>query len=271
MRYDTMMDKYQITLSSGQVTHQTFPRILIQEAHSDIECSTTPALQTVRVGEGIACLLCDVDHIDRPQPRREQRLVSITPCCVHNEDTRVFANRLGKGLGTMLNDDVTPSSLAGNDGIERGSVGVVAILEGRNDDLIFKTWFATLSFDGTAIDGKISEVSEEFLGPVLTLDKFEKLGGIVDKLLTGNVNKYEIREKGGVTYCCPGLSADEDVMGEQSEKEGNIGLQKQVSIVRYNNNIVVPYLYATNTELDKSSEHLSASNLVSGTADCNLD
>ena len=128
----------------------------------------------------------------------------------------------------MLNDDVTPSSLAGNDGIERGSVGVVAILEGRNDDLIFKTWFATLSFDGTAIDGKISEVSEEFLGPVLTLDKFEKLGGIVDKLLTANVNKYEIREKGGVTYCCPGLSADEDVMGEQSEKEGNIGLQNKL-------------------------------------------
>jgi hypothetical protein len=39
-----------------------------------------------------------------------------------------------------------------------------------------------LSFDRASIDSEISKVSEEFLGTVLALHKFEKVWGIVDEL-----------------------------------------------------------------------------------------
>ena len=40
----------------------------------------------------------------------------------------------------------------------------------------------TLALDRTAIDGDISEISEELLSAVLRLHKFKQLGRIVDEL-----------------------------------------------------------------------------------------
>jgi len=39
-----------------------------------------------------------------------------------------------------------------------------------------------LTFDGAAVDGQVSEVSKEFLGTVLALNKFEEIGGVVNEL-----------------------------------------------------------------------------------------
>ena len=38
--------------------------------------------------------------------------MSISPRSVHDENPRVFANRLGKGFGARLDDDVSPTDFA---------------------------------------------------------------------------------------------------------------------------------------------------------------
>jgi hypothetical protein len=66
-----------------------------------------------------------------------------------------------------------------------------------------------LTLDRRPVDGEVSEVSQEFLSPVLTGDEFEQVGGIVD-------------ERG------PSLSALENGMGEQPDQEGDVGLYEIV-------------------------------------------
>lgn len=164
--------------------YQAFPRVFIQEPHGDIEGGTTPALQAVRVGEGVAGFLRDVDHIDGPQPCGEEGLMSITPSGVHDQDTRVLANGLRECLRTMLDDDVTPSSLARYNSIQRGTIGIVTVLEWWDGNFVLETWFTSLSFDRAAVDSEVSEVSKEFLGTVLTLNEFEEFRGVIDELST---------------------------------------------------------------------------------------
>ena len=109
--------------------------------------------------------------------------MSITPGGVHDEHTGVFTDGLGESLGTVFDDDVTPSLLTRNRAIEGGTVGVVAVLEGGNNDLILETGFTLLTSNGTAVDGEITEVSEQLLRAVLALYELEKVGRVVDKLL----------------------------------------------------------------------------------------
>jgi len=124
------------------VTYQTLPRILIQEAHSNIESSTTPALNAVCIGQSVASLLCNVDHINGTEASGEKRLVGITPSCVHDEGTRVFTNGFSKSFGALLDDDVSPSDLARETGIERRTSWVLAVLESRYDELGPDAWLA---------------------------------------------------------------------------------------------------------------------------------
>jgi hypothetical protein len=163
------------------MTYQTLPRILIQEAHSNIERSSTPALKTVRISQRVTRLLRDVDHISGTQTSGEQRLVSITPGSVHDERSGILADSLGEGFGTVLDDNVAPSDLARESGVERRAVGVIPVLELGNDDFGLEAWFSlrsnyqrwikgarghvvettySLTLDGASIDGKVSKVGE---------------------------------------------------------------------------------------------------------------
>jgi hypothetical protein len=63
-------------------THEPLPRIFVQETHGDIERRSSPAFERVGVLQRMARLLGNVDDIDRPQPRRQQRLVGISPITI---------------------------------------------------------------------------------------------------------------------------------------------------------------------------------------------
>ena len=108
--------------------------------------------------------------------------MSITPGGVHDEDTRIRTNGFGEGLGTFLDNDVTPTKLAGEGCIQRRPFGVFAALEFGNNNLVLETRFSLLTFDGAAVDSEVSEVGEQFLCTVLALDELEKLGSIIDEL-----------------------------------------------------------------------------------------
>jgi len=192
------------------MTYETLPRILVEESHSDIEGCTTPAFKRVSVSQRPAGLLCDVLHLDRPQTSSQQTLVGITPCGVHDEGTRVLPDSLGERLGTMFDNDVAPANSAGHGGVERGSGRVFPVGELRDDDVGLETGFANLTLDGTSVDGEVSKVGKEFLGTVLTLHELEEIGSVVN-------------ESG------PGLALDENVVGKESEEEGNVGLGSTVS------------------------------------------
>lgn len=125
-------------------TYQSLPRIFIQEAHGNIERRTTPALKRIRVSHRPASLLGDVDHVDGSETSSQQALVSVTPCGVHDKTARVSTDSLGEGLGSLFDDDVSPSDFAGHGGVEWWAVGIVAVVELWNDDFGLETGF-TLS------------------------------------------------------------------------------------------------------------------------------
>ena len=153
-------------------TYQTLPRVLVQEAHSNIERSTTPALNTVSICKGVAGFSGNVRHIGSAQAGGQKRLVSVAPGSVHDKGSRVFADSLGNCLWAVLNNDVAPADFARESRIKRGSGGVLSVLELGDDDLSPEAWFSlktdldklsfqkilwnrtnSLSFDGASVDG----------------------------------------------------------------------------------------------------------------------
>lgn len=156
---------------------QPLPRVLVQEPHSDVERSTTPALEGVRVSERVRGLFGDVDHVDGSQTSGKEGLVRVTPGGVHDKHTRVLAYSLCECLRTMLDDDVPPTLLARQRGVEgRTIVGILAVLELGDDDVILEAWLADLSLDGAAVDSEVAKVGEQLLSTVLTLHKLEQVG-----------------------------------------------------------------------------------------------
>lgn len=61
-------------LSNGtrSYTYQAIPRIFIQEAHCNIESCTSPAFHTIGVGQRVARLLRNIDHVDSPETGGEK-------------------------------------------------------------------------------------------------------------------------------------------------------------------------------------------------------
>jgi hypothetical protein len=160
-------------------------------------------------------------------------LVGITPGRVHDQASGILANSLGERLWSLLDDDVPPALSARLSRVERRTVRVLA-LERWDDDLIGQAGLAGLTLDRAAVDGDITEVREDLLGTVLALNEAEEVRRVVDE-------------------SCPGLAADEDVVGEQAEEEGDVGLD------------------TTDTELDECTQHLATGYFVGRAADGDLD
>ena len=159
----------------------------------------------------------------------------ITPCSVHNQCPGILPDSLCECLGSMLDDDVPPSDLARHASIKWRSIHwIVAVLQPGNNNLSLEAWFANLTLDRTAVDGKVAKIREELLCTVLGLDKLEQVRSVIN----------ESR---------PGLATDEDIVGEETEQEGDIGLD------------------TSNTELDEGTKHLPSSYLIRSTTHGNLD
>ena len=92
----------------------------------------------------------------------------------------------------------------------------------------YNTLTYRLSFDRASVDSKVSQVSQELLGTVLAANEREELGSVIDE-------------------CGPAVTINEGLVSEQRGEERNVAL------------------YSTDTELDKSTENLSAGDFVSGT------
>jgi hypothetical protein len=113
----------------------------------------------------------DVQHIHSPDTGGQERLVSISPCGVHDKTSLVGSDSLGEGFGTLIDDDVPPALLAGLGCVNLVAVGVV---EDGDDDVALEFGLANLALDLTAIDGEVAEVGEEFLGTVLAANEIEQ-------------------------------------------------------------------------------------------------
>ena len=131
----------------------------------------------------------------------------------------------------MLDDDVPPALGAGDVGVDRLAVGVLDL---GHDDVALELGLADLAHDLAAVDGEVAEVGKKLLCAVLAANKLEQLRSVVD-------------ESG------PAVALDEGRVCEQGSEEGNVGLD------------------TTDAELDQSTKHLSASDLVRRTKTCALD
>lgn len=93
----------------------------------------------------MTCLLRNVDHVDRAESSSEQRLVSVAPCRVHDQYTRVLADGLCESFRTLLDNNVTPAAFAGECSIHGRPIFVRRVLELGNDDLVGETWFTLIN------------------------------------------------------------------------------------------------------------------------------
>ncbi len=255
----------------GHKTYQALPRVLVEEAHSDIERCSTPALDRVRVRECPARFLCDVDHIDSTESRGKQRLVGIAPHRVHDEHTGVLADGLRECLGALLDDDVTPAHFAGQGSVGRRPVRVFTVDKLGDDDLVLEAGLADLSLDGGAVDCKISKVGKELLGTVLALDELEEILGVVDELASTNVSCTTSSRRFFLTYRGPGLPTNEDVVSQETEQEWNVRLTEVSTFRTLHSPYCITHLYTTNTEFNESTEHFTPRNLVRRTTNGDLD
>ena len=157
---------------------QPVPRILIEEAHSDIKGRATPALERVQVSVCMAGLLGDVEQVNSADTGSEQRLMGVTPGGVHEETSLVRANGLGEGLGTLLDEDLAPTL-----GGRLGDVDLLAgtVQEVGHDDLTLELGLADLALDAGAVDGDVAEVGEQLLGTVLGANQIEELGSVINE------------------------------------------------------------------------------------------
>jgi hypothetical protein len=136
---------------------ESVPRILVEESHSDIKGGTTPALKGVQVRESVAGLLGNAEQINGTDTSSQKRLMGISPSCVHEKSTLVLADSLGKSLGALLKDDVSPSFSAGLRNID--------FLSSRVDELgdlnlALEFGLADLAFDAAAVDGNVTEIGK---------------------------------------------------------------------------------------------------------------
>lgn len=157
---------------------QPVPRILVEEAHSDIKGRTTPALERVQVSVCVAGLLGDVEKVNSADTGSKEGLMGVTPGGVHEETSLVRANGLGEGLGALLDEDLAPAL--------GGGLGDIDLLtsfveEVGHDDLALELGLADLALDAGAVDGDVAEVGEQLLGTVLGADQVEELGSVIDE------------------------------------------------------------------------------------------
>lgn len=210
---------------------ETVPGVLVEESHGDVKGSTTPALQTVEVGQGVAGLLGNAEKVNSSDTSGKQRLVSISPGGVHEQTTLVLANGLGEGLGALLEENVSPSLLARLADIDLLTIGVDDL---RENNLTLELGLANLSLDRAAVDGDVSKIGQQLLGTVLATNEVKELRGIINK---GS----------------PAVAVDEGGVGEKRGKERDICLD------------------ASDTELDQGTEDLSTSNFIGRAVACALD
>ena len=124
--------------NNTQQTYQPLPWIFVQEPHRNIEGRAPPALETVRICQSVASFLCNVDHVDSPQASSQERLVSISPSSVHDENPRVFSHRFSERFGAGLNDNISPTDFARDRCVQRWTRFFFSVLELGNDNLILQ-------------------------------------------------------------------------------------------------------------------------------------
>ena len=68
--------------------------------------------------------------------------MGVAPGRVHDQAARVLADGLSESLRAFLNNDVAPAGRAGLGGVEGRGRRVVAVVEGRDDDVILEAGLA---------------------------------------------------------------------------------------------------------------------------------
>jgi hypothetical protein len=118
----------------------------------------------------MACLIRNIQKIGSTNSCGEERLVGVTPSCVHNQTTLVGANGFGKSLWALLNKNVSPSRLARDGCINDLTLGG---LEGGHNDIATEFWLSNLALDTASVNSQVSQVSQKLLGTILTANKVE--------------------------------------------------------------------------------------------------
>jgi hypothetical protein len=72
-----------------------------------------------------------------------------------------------------------------------------------------------------------------------------------------------------VTYCRPSLSLNEGIMSQETEEEGNVGLERN-SVTWSRMGYEATNLDTANSEFNKSTQHLATRNLIGRATDCAL-
>lgn len=247
----------------------------MQEAKSHIEGGATPAFKGEGILKGVAGLLGDVENVDGAQTGGEERLVGITPSCVHDQTAWVFSDSFGECSRTLisvrydcvsqtedtvrkadsstnlLQDNLSPATLARKGGIKL-LVAVRRVGQCSRNDFVSKLWLSDLASDRAAVDGKVGQVGQHLLSSVLAAYEREKRWRVIDK---GS----------------PGCASHERRVRQHTEEElkdiFSFRLYQDVERMTHRN----VGLDTADAELNKSSQHLSPGHFEGSSATSDLD
>ena len=153
------------------LTHhlQPLPRTLSQEAEADVEGGATPILERVALVERVRRRRGNGQDVLGTHPRREQRLVRVTPGGVRDEQSAPLADRLGKGFGPTL---------------------LQHLLQAAGRRHLWRLWdeghdtrrdVARRAERRAAVDHEVTQIVEQLLAAVVRHWEVEELGRICDE------------------------------------------------------------------------------------------
>ena len=160
-----------LTVTEIRKAYQSVPRIFVQKSHCHVERGASPAFQGKCIGVGVTCVLRNSNQIGCADSGGQEGLMGITPGGIHEKGALVVVDGFCESFGTVLHQNVPPSSLTRSGDIDELAFRIVQV---RENDIALEFRLSNLALDAATVDGNISEIGQKLLGAVLGLHQGEK-------------------------------------------------------------------------------------------------
>ena len=160
---------------------QALPRVFLEEPHTRVEGRAAPVFEAEQPGVLLGVPPGDGEHVERPHPRGEQRLVGVAHRRVGDEELLLLAHPAGELLGAELLVDVPRAFRQVRDLVRPhragggGVPGDVAGAGGAEVGALFALHVRV------AVDDDVGEVGQQLGGAVLPRAEVEEFRRLVEE------------------------------------------------------------------------------------------
>ena len=153
----------------GAQVAQALPGAFLQEAVGHVKGRAAPAFDREELAQIGGIGRCHADHVDRPHPGRQQRLVAVAHGGVGDQDLFLRLHPVGDGLRALLFQKVAGAHLGFGLGFRRAGLARLGMGFGAACGL------------GVAVHGDVGDIGQDLGRAVLTLGEVHQVGRRVDE------------------------------------------------------------------------------------------